>query len=205
MNQSHLSSFNPESVEQRLSRIDKQSKYLKRGIPYGNNIIAVLHNKNRGFHEWKTKTFYGKNIVTDDGDIYYAQKSVGETPAVNEDFGNGRLELQNPGTQDTPAKSDTYTNVNTPITGSRQTFDVSYPVRNDSDTDNTGAGPDVVTYRVSYTAASFAANGINGGAIHDNASPVSATKLLTHFTITPFEKTVSDTLKMFVNHTKNGV
>ena len=49
-------------------------------------------------------------------------------------------------------------------------------------------------------------NAIIGGCIHvGGASPASGTKVLSHFSITSFNKTASDTLKIFVNHTFNGV
>ena len=116
--------------------------------------------------------------------------------------------MQNPGIQDTPAKTDTYGNVTTPIAASLKAFVATpdYPLTNDADGDNTGAGVDVATYLVSYTTGDFNANGINGGAIlNDLTTPATSAKLLTHFSITAFNKTASDTLKVFVNHTMNGV
>ena len=85
-------------------------------------------------------------------------------------------------------------------------IDNNYPKTNDGDSDNTGAGTDIVTWRTSWTTGDFNANAIIGGCIHVGAaSPASGTKLLSHFSITSFNKTSSDTLKIFVNHTFNGV
>jgi hypothetical protein len=180
--------------------------------PLKSNVIAVLgkpeiNQTSRARQEIIKEWRYGANIVTNDGDIFYAKQAVTEVPAANEDFEAGRMELQNPAIQDTPAKTDTYTQLTTPIAASRKVFVAApdYPLRNDADTDNTGDGVDVATYLTSYTTTDFNATGINGGAIHDNAAPVGATKLLTHFTIPAFNKTASDTLKMFVNHNMNGV
>ena len=36
---------------------------------------------------------YTHNLVTNDGEIYYAKKGAGETPATNENFGSGRFEI----------------------------------------------------------------------------------------------------------------
>ena len=106
----------------------------------------------------------------------------------------------------TPAKGDTYTSVTTPITASRKVKDSGYPKTNDSDSDNTGAGTDIVTWRTSWTTSDFNATAIIGGCFHvGGASPGSSDKLLTHYSITSFNKTASDTLKIFVNHTFNGV
>jgi hypothetical protein len=202
-------------IEDFLSWKDHVSKHLDRYHGYDpekTNVIAVLGTPETNLtNSAKTETIkefrYGPNLVTNDGDIFYAKQACTEAPSANEDFEAGRMELQNPGIQDTPAKGDTYTNVTTPITASRKVFVATpdYPLTNDADGDNTGAGVDVATYLTSYTTSDFSANGINGGCIHDNASPIGATKLLTHFTITSFNKTASDTLKMFVNHTMNGV
>ena len=168
-------------LESFMSWKDQLPKYVGRHIGYNpdkTNIVTVLGRpeiSKSGRLDLIKSWRYGMNLVTDDGDIYYAQKATGETPAMNEDFGAGRMELQNPAMADTPAKDDTYTDVNMPITASRKVFDMGYPVRDDMDTDNTGAGVDVATYRTSWTTADFNATGIVGGCIHDNASPMAAT------------------------------
>ena len=106
----------------------------------------------------------------------------------------------------TPAKADTYQQVATPVTASRKAIDANYPKTNDGDGDNTGAGTDIVTWRTSWATSDFNQTGIIGGCIHvGGASPANATKVLTHYTITSFDKTASDTLKIFVNHTFTGV
>jgi len=146
---------------------------------------------------------YTHNLVTDDGEIFYAKQGAGETPATNENFQSGRFELGT--TAYTEAETDTFTNFDvsgtSKISGSRQTFTAGYPKTNDTgDADNTGDAVDAVSYAVNYSAASFSDTDIEQGCIHDNASPVSATKLLSVFSFTSFAKTSSDTLKVFVNH-----
>jgi len=179
--------------------------------PLKTNVVAVLgkpeylgSDKYELIREW----IYGANIVGDDGDIFYAKQACEEAQGANEDFEQGNFVMQNPGIQDTPAKTDTFTNITTPITASLKAFVATpdYPLTNDLDGDNTGAGLDVATYLVSYTTGDFNANGINGGAILDDlTTPATSAKLLTHFSITAFNKTASDTLKVFVNHTMTGV
>jgi len=146
---------------------------------------------------------YTHNLVTDDGEIFYAKQGAGETPATNENFQSGRFEMGT--TAYTEAETDTFTNFDvsgtSKISGSRQTFTAGYPKTNDTgDADNTGDAVDAVSYAVNYSAASFSDTDIEQGCIHDNASPVSATKLLSVFSFTSFAKTSSDTLKVFVNH-----
>lgn len=212
----------PESMDKKIQRklqleyfmswAERQPKHLTKHVEFapGNNVTAVLRSPEslsprKDKFEFIKKWIHGANLVTNDGDIFYAKQACLESPAANENFNTGRMELNNPGSPDTPVKTDTYDEMLTPITASRKTFTATYPKTNDGDADNTGAGVDVATYLTSYTTGDFNATGIKGGSIHDNASPVGATKLLTHFTIASFDKTASDTLKMFVNHTMNGV
>ncbi len=155
------------------------------------NVVAVLKNEETG----EIKAIPGANIVTNDGDQYYAEAITG-TPSWT--VGGMRL-----GTGTTsPIKTDT--DVTTFLSGSGKAIDSGYPTTNDSDTDNTGAGVDVVTWRVSYTTSEANGTGIAELAIVDDiATP---TKALCHalFAAT-LDKTSSDTLKVFVNHTVNGV
>ena len=164
------------------------------------NICIVRENQDTGDKTW----LYAKNIVTNDGDLYYAQKSVGGTPTSDFGGSDGRMELRTGSA--TPAKAHVYSDVTTPVTASRKVKDNTYPKTADDDSDNTGAGADIVTWRTSWTTSDFNATAIIGGCFHaGGASPASGAKLLTHFSITSFNKTASDTLKIFVNHTFNGV
>ena len=164
------------------------------------NICIVRENQDTGDKTW----LYAKNIVTNDGDLYYAQKSVGGTPTTDFGGSDGRMELRTGSA--TPAKAHVYSDVTTPVTAARKAKDSGYPKTADDDSDNTGSGTDIVTWRTSWTTSDFNATAIIGGCFHaGGASPASGSKLLTHFSITSFNKTASDTLKIFVNHTFNGV
>lgn len=160
-------------------------------------VLAVLKNKKTG----NIKIIHGVNIVTNDGDVYYAQSACGETPTDDFDHAtNAGLRLGSDNTA--PTKSDT--DVTTFLTGSDHVIDGTYPKSNDGDSDNTGAGVDVVTWRYSYSTSEGNVSGIIEGAIVDNKG--TPTAALTHFLFTAsFNKTSSDTLKVFVNHTMNGV
>ena len=164
------------------------------------NICIVKENNDTGDKTW----YYAKNIVTNDGDLYYAQQAVETTPTSDFGGSDGRMELRTGSA--TPAKGHVYSDVTTPITASRKAIDAGYPKVSDGDSDNTGSGADIVTWRTSWTTSDFNANAIIGGCIHvGGASPASGAKVLSHFSITSFNKTTSDTLKIFVNHTFNGV
>lgn len=195
-----------ESYEQRLERMrsyfDHVPLYLSRGVysnyNIGDNVVHVF-TKPEGSYLLKWWKF-AANLVTNDGKIFYAKKSAGETPATNENFFAGRMELRTGSA--TPAVTDTYQQVVTAVTGSRKTFDSTYPKTNDTgDTDNTGDSTSTVSYRVSWTTGDFTATGLIGGCIHDNSSPVNATKLLNHWSESSYDKDSSTTLKTFVNHT----
>ena len=164
------------------------------------NICIVKENQDTG----EKTQYHAKNIVTNDGDLYYAQKSVAGTPTSDFGGSDGRMELRTGSA--TPAKAHVYSDVTTPVTASRKIKDSAYPKTADDDSDNTGSGADIVTWRTSWTTSDFNATAIIGGCFHaGGASPASGAKLLTHFSITSFNKTASDTLKIFVNHTFNGV
>lgn len=166
----------------------------RREIAIVGRVSAVLHNEQLGLE----LVVPGLNIVTDDGDTYYAQVAAGETP--DDDFAAGGLRLGDDNTA--PTKSDT--DVTNFLAGTGHAIDGTYPQTDDQDGDNTGAGVDIVTWLFSYTTAQGNATGIIEGAIVDNTT--TPTAALTHFLFAAsFDKTASDTLKVFVNHTMNGV
>lgn len=185
------------------SYFDHVPLYLKRGVysnyNIGDNVIMVF-TKPEGSYLLKW-TRFAANLVTNDGKIYYAKKTAGETPATNENFFGGRMELRTGSA--TPAATDTYQQVTTPVTASRKTFDSTYPKTNDTgDTDNLGDSTSTISYRVSWGTGDFTATAILGGCVHDNSSPVNATKLLCHWSDATGDKDGSTTLKFFVNHTQ---
>jgi hypothetical protein len=156
---------------------------------------------------------YTHNLVTNDGEVFYAKAAAGETQAANEDFGGkgsgtGYFDIST--TAYTEAETDTYyeydVSNSASISGSIQTFTAGYPKTNDTgDADNTGDATDAVSYAVNYSAAAWNDATVETGAIHDNATPTYGTanagsKLLCVFSFTQFAKTSSDTLKIFVNH-----
>ena len=180
-----------------------------------NNICVVL-KKNDGSKHW----FYGSNIVTNDGDIYYAKRACGETPSTDENFGavasgaGATCILQNPSSANSLAKADDYGEVTNPIvtSGAQKDCTSAYPKTNDGDSDNTGAGTDVVTYKFSWTTSQIdtsSGNAITGGCIVDkNSTLADGKKILTHWNFASpasFHKTSTDTLTLYVNHTMNGV
>jgi len=87
----------------------------------------------------------------------------------------------------------------------------NYPRFSDNDSDNTGGAADQVTWSYEWATGDFnttSVDDLTGGVIVDaagNTTPADTTKILTRFSFaSPFEKTASDTLKVFVNHTFEG-
>jgi hypothetical protein len=166
-------------------------------------IVAVLENKDTG----RKITHITRNIVTDAGDLFYAQRAVGAATTNFTDGSNvfdGIIEMYN-GASASPAKGNTRANLVGLVSGSAKALTAGYPKINDSDVDNTGAGVDVVTYAVSYSKVEANASNI-ADIIITNPSPGASEPLMMHAEFgTPFTKTSNDTLKVFVNHTLNGI
>jgi hypothetical protein len=160
------------------------------------NVVVVLEKNNGEKKIWK---YEDVNIVTNEGDRYYAQRAAGETPTNN----FNTMYLGN-GSQPTWTKTSNYGTLTGAISGSAKTVASGYPKTNDTDPDNTGGGVDVVTWKFSWAKADFSATGINQAVISISGAS-STSPILTGFNMTPFDKTSNDTLTIFVNHSFEGV
>lgn len=191
-------------VDPKMSFQNKLKCVVRPDLPF-NLKLEILRKHGEIAKRW----IIGMNEITNDGEIAYAQEGASEAPAINEDFfatALSRIQLANPAVQNAILAADTWQQFDNPggaaIAGSNKVYDATYPNRNDSDGDNTGSGLDVLSFLVSYTTADFNDSGttIKNFAILDNATPINATKLLTHGQIAPFNKSATDTLKFFINH-----
>ncbi len=152
-----------------------------------------------------------ENIVTNDGDLFYAERGalltvgspIGPVP-TNFTDANGvpDMEMSLFTSGGAPTKTSVF---NTPTTqiGSAKAIDATYPLVNDGDGDNTGAGVDIVTYRVSFTTAEV--NGTIDDVVLANPGASGAVPVIQHADGLSVTKTSSDTLKVFVNHEMLGV
>lgn len=171
-------------------------------VPLRDNVLIIFEREG---HKWCTAAH---NIVTNDGDIFYAQKQAGETPTNN--FSRLYLSTVNWNASH-PAKNSTSDNIASVISGTEKAPSTGYPRTNDPDTDNSGAGARVVTWSFSYGKTDFSDPDIDAGAISKAGvtswGTASGTDpLLTAFDIDPaFAKTTNDSLKFIVNHTVDGV
>lgn len=187
---------------------------IKENVRITGEVIAVLTNTKTG----KKRVYKTHNIVTDAGDLYYAERGallttgtpIAPVPTNFTDT-NGVpdmiMELYDNTTPNTaPGKANNRSDLNGVLaTGSDQVIDATYPLVNDGDGDNTGAGTDIITYRVSYIKADANLADISD-VILTNPSPGASEPVITHAEFTAaFTKTSDDTLKVFINHRMNGV
>ena len=156
------------------------------------NVLAIIKKKNGEIQKIK-----GHNIVTDNGDEYYARKIVNDTSNITTPF---YLRLGT-GT-DNPTKSET--DVENYIDGSAKQVDNGFPKRNYTDDGNSDGGVNVITYKITYGIGELEANDISEGALVDNGD--NPTKTLNHFLFdSSFNLTSNDQLIVFVNHSFVGV
>lgn len=104
------------------------------------DCFVVLHNEVTG----EKRIIPGRNLVTNEGDKWYAQSACGESPTQT--FANLYLATAGP----TPAKDDDYSDF-TFHAGSEKAPTATYPKTADGDSDNTGAGVDIVSWKYEYT------------------------------------------------------
>lgn len=162
-------------------------------VPKHRNVLAVLREGSnpRGI------LIPASNIVTNDGDVYYATQMANGSPANT--FNTHEL-----GSAGTPGKTANRSNF-TAIGSTQKTNSATYPKVNDGDSDNTGSGVDICTHLAEYAKADFNATSITHGWI-TNPTPGASEVLLTGYAFSAgFAKTADDTLKVFVNHEALGV
>lgn len=160
-----------------------------------NNIVAVLVGADGRVKA--RRTIYGKNLVTDGGDQWYAEAAVAAGSVMN-------IAGMNLGSSAVaPAKGNT--NVGSIIPLGSVAIDSGYPRTADNDADNTGAGADIVTWRSSFGTGIANANGIQEVAIANVLGTAATANCIMRGTLASFNKTNQDTLKVFVNHTMLGV
>jgi len=182
---------------------DGKKKGLDDKVEVKGTVVAVLTDVNTG----KKRIHVARNIVTNAGDLFYAERAVKTSIPTNFVDGSGDFDgimaLAN-GASTAPGKGNDFDDLVGQV-GVDKAMDATYPKVNDGDADNTGAGTDIVTYLVSYLASE-----VNGASIDDviitNPTQGAAEPILMHSEFAaPFTKTSADTLKVFVNHQLNGV
>lgn len=188
-------------IRERVPSFRNKVYRTKRGIlayglwvPRHQNILAVLKRQDGKI------LIPASNIVTDAGDLFYAKLAAGEATTNVFDA----HEMCSAGTPGKAADRSTFTT----IASSLFQQEATYPKTNDADGDNTGAGTDVRTTLKNYAKGDFNHAAITHGIVtnYQAGSPGASEPLLTGYAFAAtFAKTADDTLKVFVNHTFNGV
>jgi len=165
-------------------------------VPKHNNVLGILREDGVN-----PILIPAHNIVTNDGDTYYAQRMAaggGESPTQT--FNTHELQ-----TAGTPGKTSNRSNF-TAYGSSTKTNSSGYPKTNDADSDNTGAGVDICTHLADYAKGDTVNSGTISHGIITNPTPGASEVILTGYAFAAgFSKTSNDTLKVFVNHEALGV
>jgi hypothetical protein len=160
---------------------------------------------------WRTRRVT-KNIITDAGDLFYAERSVKTAIPTNFVDGSGdwdgifELYADNATAPGKANNRSTGFSGGAFVASSQQAPEATYPKINDTgDADNTGDGPDITTYTVVYTKGTLNDTGIDDVFI-TNPSHGATEAILFHADgLGTLTITTNDSLKIIVNHQFNGV
>jgi hypothetical protein len=158
------------------------------------DALLVLINHETG----AVRRIWGKNIVTNEGDKWYAQASCSEVPTNT--FANLYLATAGPGT---PGKTDDYADF-TVHAGSEKAKTAGYPKTNDGDADNTGAGVDIVTWKFDYSIADGPFVAITHCFIAKAGATGTDPILNSYKWATAWNKDAATSAKIFANHEMLG-
>jgi len=205
-----------EALEYTLSWMDHQPHYLARNVEYNpeNNVVGIVHRAEGLDYN------LGKNVITNDGALFYAAKAVGANSGfTNFDNSDATMVM----IQGTETESDSYDAIAKTDTGadlvanSRSPIPDSYDTTENIHTDfpkldgdigglNTSKGPRKVTWTQEWNAGAFSTEanhaGREGAITNSNGNITwnASQKILNHWSFTPFTKTTNEPLTVFVNH-----
>lgn len=110
-------------------------------VPHDALLILTNHKTGEVKHIW------GRNIVTDAGDVWYAQSACGQVPT--DDFDSLYCATACSEAGGNPTKTSNYSHF-TFHEGSEKHKTATYPQVPDADADNTGDGDDIVSWKFEY-------------------------------------------------------
>lgn len=158
------------------------------------DALVILKNERTG----EERRIWGHNIVTNEGDKWYAQSACGETPT--NDFDSLYLATAGPAT---PAKTDDYDDF-TRHAGDEKHVTTLYPKTNDDDGDNTGSGVDIVSWKFEYTTGDGPFVDITHSFISVTGAAATETILNSYKWAAAWSKDGSTSAKIFANHEMLG-
>lgn len=176
------------------NQLKEHLEQMRIGGIHQHDALLVLEN-----HKTGGKRFiWGRNIVTNEGDKWYAQSACGETPTQT--FANLYLATAGPAT---PAKDDDYSDY-TVVAGSSKAKTAGYPKTNDDDSDNTGAGVDIVSWKFEYSTGDGPFTDITHSFIAEAGASGTDPILNSYKWASSWSKDSSTSAKIFANHEMLG-
>lgn len=168
------------------------------------NVILIFRDEATG----KTRTVEAKNLVTDAGDEYYAQRAVEfvlGAPTADNIFDTLFI-----GAGPSPAastKTDDFSDLSPLITGATALVTTTWPKTDDQDILNAGGDVDAISWKFEFTPASFEAPGTPSiEVLGIAAAAATGTDPILNRLVIPAEtKTFGQSLTVFINHTLNGI
>lgn len=157
------------------------------------DAVLVLENHKTG----ETRVIPGKNIITNAGDVYYAQRGAAESPTNA--FANLYLATGGP---NPTTKDDNYGSF-TGVTGEKAPS-AGYPQTDDDDGDNTGAGTDVISWRYEYATGDGPFVDITHSFIAAAGAEGTDPILNSYRWSESWDKDGNTSAKIFANHTVAG-
>ena len=175
--------------------LEKLIEQMRPGQQHEHDALLVLTNKVTG----KQRRIWGRNIVTTAGNTWYAQVACGQTPTNT--FADLYLATAGPST---PGVTDNYGSF-TVASGSAKAKTAGYPQVPDADTDNTGDGATIVSWKFEYTTGDGPfATPITHSFIAKTGASGTDPILNSYKWGTSWTKDASTSAKIFTNHTIIG-
>lgn len=172
----------------------EEKGFFEERLAVRGTVVAVLIGA-----DGKKKWTKGLNIVTTKGNVWYAAR--GALAASGFQILGMKLGLST-AVAGSIADVDI---VGTSFASCWHSIDAGYPLLSDTDADNTGAGSTVVCWRATWSAAGGPSQTSICEVALCSASVAVNTIINRALFSASFDKTTSDTLKVFVNHTFLGV
>lgn len=172
----------------------KLLEQMRIGGRHQHDALLVLENYKTG----KKRHIWGKNLVTNEGDKWYAQSACGEVPT--NDFDSLYLATAGP---DPVLKTTDYDDF-TRHAGDEKHLTAAYPKSNDDDGDNAGAGVDIVSWKFEYDVADGPFVAITHSFISITGAAAAETILNGYKWAVAWDKDASTSAKIFANHEMLG-
>jgi len=172
-------------------------KSLKELLSVKCDAFVVLTNHETG----EVKVIPGRNLVTDAGDVWYAESACGQVPT--NDFDSLYLATACSEAGGNPIKGSDYDDF-TLHAGSEKHATAGYPQCPDADADNTGDGADIVSWKFEYVVADGPFVAITHSFISITGAGAGAAILNGYKWAAAWDKDAATSAKIFANHEMLG-